>query len=387
MSIQITCKDCCSELSYPDAMGGRQVRCFRCDAVLMVPAGTPRTAPPAPVREDRVQAMPPAANNRKQQSQSTASIRETAPVRHEKTRPTRQANKRPPTAPAKRIVEEIGDAEEVVPKEKRGPSRKKRLRRPERQLPVWLWWIIAGSIGLVGCVAMALLVLINLKEEGVKYLIAMAILMPISTGILIASMFISSAVAGGIDFGEARIVIPKAAALLIVINMINLSPCGGFGSAVTLPIWLVGLMTLFKIDVWETRILLVVNWVLNTIVRWVVMSALLSAATHMADRPVDQVADPAEIESLGGQCEYGPDDTVVAIRLRGRHVSNAALLKVINFPDLRSLDLTGSRVTDDGLQYLTDMHQLQLLILTNTRVTNAGVSQLQLALPDVKIVR
>jgi hypothetical protein len=271
---------------------------------------------------------------------------------------------------------------------------------------------------------MTLVLFMGLRPEARGYVLAMVVLLPVSTAILILSMFISSAAGGGIDFGDARIVIPKAAALLFVINTINLSPCGPMGAALTFPIWLfglmslfkldlwetrmlflvnwilnfvarwvIGLMSLFKLDLWETRMLFLVNWILNFVARWVVIGIFISGAMQMSEEPEDVSPSDggAEIVALGGECVYGPGPgrPVVAIRLKGPQGTDETVAKVANshFPHLRSLDLSYSRVTDAGLEELADMDQLEELNLKFTRVTDVAVAKLQQALPGLKILR
>lgn len=106
------------------------------------------------------------------------------------------------------------------------------------------------------------------------------IMLPISTAILILAMFISSALGGGIEFGDARVVIPKAAALLLVVNLIGLVPCG---LVIAFPVWAFGLMKLFHLDLWETRILLIVNWTLNFLAQMAVIFVVMAALGHAFD--------------------------------------------------------------------------------------------------------
>lgn len=47
-----------------------------------------------------------------------------------------------------------------------------------------------------------------------------------------------------------------------------------YGRWATLPVWLIGLMTLFRLDFWEVRILFLFNWGLNFLVRWFLFAAI-----------------------------------------------------------------------------------------------------------------
>jgi hypothetical protein len=135
--------------------------------------------------------------------------------------------------------------------------------------------------------------------------LAFLVMLPISTGILVVSMVLSSRLAGGIDFGEARVAVPKAFALLVAVNLVGLVPFVGF--VLALPVWLVGLMALFRLDLREARTLSGVNWTLNTGIRLVVVAAILSALVHGGLFQDNGRPDPAQLrqasqvlESLGG---------------------------------------------------------------------------------------
>jgi hypothetical protein len=113
-------------------------------------------------------------------------------------------------------------------------------------------------------------------SQGLFVAVYLAVSIPVSAVILIVSMIISSGLGGGIEFGEAHVVIPKALGLLFVVNLIGLLP---FGIFLAFPVWAVGLMVLFKLDFWETRVLIGVNWGLNVVAR-IALVQMVFAATH-----------------------------------------------------------------------------------------------------------
>ena len=183
-------------------------------------------------------------------------------------------------------------------------------RRPRRQasvsVPAWAWWLggVAGFFVLAG--AGLLLGAVTGTSQQLLYAgLAFLVMLPISTGILVLSMVISSRVAGGIDFGEARVVIPKAFVLLVAVNLINLVP---LGFVFALPGWLIGLMVLFRLDLREARTLSGVNWTLNTLVRLLLLAGILSALLHGGFGRGNEKLDPTGgvrqagklIEGLGG---------------------------------------------------------------------------------------
>ena len=182
-----------------------------------------------------------------------------------------------------------------------GPATKK--SRPERQrpkqtfvgVPAWAWWL-GGGAGVLVAVAATLLGPAAGKPQLLYAGLAFLVMLPISTGILVLSMVISSRLAGGIDFGEARVVVPKAFVLLVAVNLIGLLP---LGFVFALPVWLVGLMAFFRLDLREARTLSGVNWVLNTVVNLFLLAAILSALLHGGLVQDNGRPDPARVRQAG----------------------------------------------------------------------------------------
>jgi hypothetical protein len=104
-----------------------------------------------------------------------------------------------------------------------------------------------------------------------EYVIPFAILLAISVVILIISMFITSALGGGVEFGQVHIVLAKAIPLLIVVSLLQLVP---FGIVISIPVWWVGLMLLFHLDFWEVRTLVAINWGLNALAHFLLLAML-----------------------------------------------------------------------------------------------------------------
>jgi hypothetical protein len=103
------------------------------------------------------------------------------------------------------------------------------------------------------------------------YVLVFIGLFVLSVVILIVSMFIASAVAGGIDFGSVSGVLLKAIPLLLVVTGLSFVP---YGNWIAIPVWWFGLMALFHLDFWEVRILVVVNWLLNLLAHVALIAAL-----------------------------------------------------------------------------------------------------------------
>jgi hypothetical protein len=92
--------------------------------------------------------------------------------------------------------------------------------------------------------------------------IPLLLLFGLSTLTLLFSMIVASRRAGGIDFGPAHIVALKGAGLLAVVTLLNAFTCG---MVLAGPVWLFGLMGLYRLDFREAGILTRINWLMNLI--------------------------------------------------------------------------------------------------------------------------
>jgi hypothetical protein len=366
----ITCDSCRSRLGVPDTLAGKRVKCPKCGIALSVPKTKTDTA-----------------------------ITSATPSRSRLVKPAPASE--PKSVSARKVPAEPPAEAEPAPDKPR-PKKKKKKRRPSGQklslVPAWVWWL--GSVAVFFGVAILLIVLAALsgaKASAVVYGVVLLIMLPVSTVILIASMILSSHLAGGIEFGEVHVVIPKALALLLVVNLVGLLPMGGY---LALPFWLFGLMYLFSLDLWEARFLITINWGLNLVVRLFFVTAIVSAMQHGkhdlgGDRPRpvlnrQQSADLKAIEALGGDWDVDEDNPtrpVVHISLADTQAKDADLERLKAFPQLQSLDLSGTRVTDAGVATLKGLSSLKSLILTGTAVTNASVNDLKQALPELQVIR
>lgn len=98
-------------------------------------------------------------------------------------------------------------------------------------------------------------------------LIAFAIALAISTGVLIVAMILTNKVLGGIDFGDVRSAALKASGLLIAVNLVAAFVPGGI--FLSLPVWFIGLMWLFRLRFLEALVLSLINWGLNVLIAFV----------------------------------------------------------------------------------------------------------------------
>jgi hypothetical protein len=371
----IVCRACGAKSRLPEQFTGRKVRCPKCAGVISLDDGSSPAPRPAP------RTVPSEAD--------------------EEIRVVKRREPLSPRPPESEEVDFPADDEDVrVKKEKK---RKKRRARQddEGSVGTWIWWYVA-----VACVVLALGVagFLVARAGHVEWVIVagieLAVMVPVSMVILVISMLLSSTIAGGINFGEIHTAIPKAALLIIAVNLVSLIPFGGF---LTFPIWVVGAMYAFDLDFWEARFLIFVNWALNFGFKLILFHALLAMMMHGGKGDLDDLApsprrsapaSPQEkaveaIEKLGGSCdddEEVEEMRIIGVDLADTQTGNADLVHLKDFPALRRLNLSNTRVTDAGLAHLKGLKQLQLVNLRGTKVTPDGVRELQKALPAAKIL-
>jgi hypothetical protein len=163
---------------------------------------------------------------------------------------------------------ETDDEEEEEPAPRPRPRRFKRRKRPRPKSTTprsyrWVGWVVVSVIYLLAAGGLTIHMIISGHTfELVVHAIEWAILMPVTLVIFFVSMFISSAIAGGIDFGDVKTAIPKALFLLAPVNFINVLLFGWAGFFLTLPVMVIGFIILFGLDLWEARFVVLINWIL-----------------------------------------------------------------------------------------------------------------------------
>jgi len=412
MSVVLSCPSCASVLRVPDLARGRLVRCPTCREAVRVK--TAEDAVPAEEAKQRFTERRPNGVPRRPAASEDVD------------RPARRRPRAEPPPEELEIVEEAPQELEVVeeveavdepvverPKKKK-KRKKKRPRLPlpgeeeERETPAWIWW--AAGCGGIGLTFLTLLVLLLVAKPGSDlqfYAISLLIKLPISTVIFFGAMILSNFIAEACDIGEIHIAIFKAFGLLLVVNIVSLlrnPSLNSLGGWITFPIWLIGVMVLFRLDFWEARILILFNWGLNFLIGIFLMSAIADwnrrAADHIGldagpassrEAPEKTGWDEHDIEDLGGKVELYPvsqdESVVIGISFRGAAITDADLAHLKDFSRLRKLDLTNTRITDAGLKHLADCKELRILIVTGTQVTDAGVEALRQALPRIQVTR
>jgi hypothetical protein len=295
MPIVVTCHSCGKTLKAPDRLAGRKAKCASCGSIVVVHdvsipeailVSGPKAKPkpkltPVAQDEEPVWAVPVMAESPRQETGLAGEEDDIVDAE-----PAEIVNAEPDE------IAEAEPAEEDPARagERRRPRRKKK-RRPrqpdEIQSPGWIrWYVGLGALVLVYAICAVIAASAGLWPFMIVRGIGLAILFPFSLIILIASMFISSYFAGGIDFGEVQTAIPKAIILLILVDSVLLIPI--YGMFLTFPVWIFGLIGLFRLDIWEARMMFLINWALNCVVRFFVLAFILSIIQHAtSDKDVD----------------------------------------------------------------------------------------------------
>lgn len=398
----VACASCGKKLKVPDNMTATKVRCPGCGEIIsLTKSAITAKLPATRSKEDKEPRSQPAVKGIKKDPPSSA--------------------KRRSQADANEIEEEERDDEEPRPRKKKRKRRSK-AKKPASAVPWWVWGGLAFTFLLFAGLISAAVIHAGYGKQLLTFCIGMAILLPVSVVILVISMFIASALLGGIDFGQAHVAIPKTAALLFVINLFAMIPY--IGPLLALGMWIVGLMVLFGLDFAETRVLVIINWGLNSMFKIFVLAAILSSMRHdgSSEKPLDikvpsgEAAAAKKIEALGGICDADEDEDdgghIFEVTLENKPVDDAFLKLLGSFPKLQSLNLPNTRltdqglrnvatlstledldlsgnpgVTDAGLEHLTALPKLELLFLSDTRVTEGGIQKLRAARPGLQVER
>ena len=172
-----------------------------------------------------------------------------------------------------------GSAEGQASVEKKRRRIKKRKRVAKARAPgAWVWWW--GSLTLA--VALVGVGIVSMYQNGYpKFAVAIAarltVGLPIGAVIFAVSMFISNYFGVDIELANFGTLIPKALWIVLVANLVALISC--FGGLAALAVFYIGAIALFKLDVWEARFLVLINWGLNWVAWVFVVTAIVSVVT------------------------------------------------------------------------------------------------------------
>ena len=328
MPIQFQCSSCRSTLQVPDNLSGRKVRCPKCRGVADVipsPAGFPAAVVPGPATaEDKG-----SPRFRTDQDEVRVRARKPAPVpepevedadevEERPARPIRSGSRRQEaisTRPLRRNEPTDAEDEEESEQVERPRRLHRRIKRRRRKLKSdstpkdwrWLWYVAGSVVYLVVAAALVIhMIATGHTVELIVHAIQWGVLMPVTLVIFFVSMFISSAIAGGIDFGDLRTAIPKAMFLLIPVNFISVLMFGWVGFIITLPILLLGFIVLFGLDPWEARFVVLINWILTRVAVFVLRLILVVNIRGPATLPNNTQQDSADNDRLEAPLQQPP---------------------------------------------------------------------------------
>jgi hypothetical protein len=295
MRIDLRCKTCLAKLSAKSELAGKFVRCPKCRnpvRVTMAPVVLPQLGnrpgskpvmAEAIVAEEPVwaEALPDDAGFDvlpDEEPMMATPLEEDAPA---ETPPPPKPKPKTKSKPSKttEVAENVDTVEEDKPKKKK--KKKKFDAKAETSIPKWMW--VAGGLGAAlatGGVIFGIILAMRMNTpdgddiDWQSTILVFLISIPIKLVVLIVSMVLSSALGGGINFGDAKTAIIGAIFLIVIVNFVEMIP--GFGIYLTLLVWLVGFMTIFGLDPWEARFLLFINWLINYFIAWAMFSYMMN---------------------------------------------------------------------------------------------------------------
>jgi predicted Zn finger-like uncharacterized protein len=288
--VLVQCPSCSSQLVVGDEAVGQRVRCPKCSTVFAPQAAVASAADPIAcpscsswlnvgphMRGKRVQ-CPKCKNifqtpEQSKEPETSYHVTATVPDDPRVVAPVETLDVLPPTVPKRRKSEEFMDElADNMPARSSSRSQRDRSQPPNAS---WMWWVF--GVGGIVVVELGLLGLaIFLESDRLRtYTVYLVLTLPISTGVLIAATYLSSIWFGSLEIGEIQVATVKAFILVAIVSVVSLIPYGGF--LFSLFIWYIGIKMLFRLEVWETRALVGINWLLTVGLRVLLMTALASA--------------------------------------------------------------------------------------------------------------
>jgi predicted Zn finger-like uncharacterized protein len=409
MTQSVLCPSCASRLRIPEQALGKRVRCPKCSNAFL--ADKQDEGPVDSVPEARP-ARPPLSTALRQAKADEALSRPKAdPDDDYELVPVARAKPRGEEAEEPEEGLEPVDMSDEAPAEKpKKKKRKKKRRRPhddESESPAWPWLVFGGSAAFLLLSFLFLLTVLLDWDNPVKFVAAYLLIgIPVSTVIFFFAMFLSSVLVGAVEIGEIHVAVVKAFGLMVIVELVSLLPLGIYASyCLSFVVSVIGLVLLFRLDIWEARIIVGINFILNLCLYLALMGVLHTIMTHAekagdvgGNRPVQpspavhkQGWDEEDVFDHDGDVEYDrkheDDAIVIGISFRDTHITDADLAHMKDFPRLTKLDLTNTSITDKGLAHLKGCKNLQVLILTRTKVSKEGVEELKQELPRLQVVR
>ena len=107
--------------------------------------------------------------------------------------------------------------------------------------------------------------------------------------------------------------------------------------------------------------------------------------TNMIGMTLNKIPQGAQTD-LGLKYYLAALKTPAALHFPNWRVTDKGMVHLKNLTNLQRLNLNGTKITDEGLIHLKKLANLQTLFLSRTNITDAGVADLQMALPNCKIL-
>jgi predicted Zn finger-like uncharacterized protein len=412
MPLPVTCPSCAIRLRVPEQALGKRVRCPQCSHSFLAER---QDEPPEEKQPEKRSERSPLSTGVRQAATDEALARRRR-GQDEDEEPVPEARRAPRGEEAEEPEQEQepadeGDEAPVESPKKKKRKKKKRRRRvdDESDNPAWPWWVFGGGGMLVLMAFLFVLTVVLDWQNPVKYAAAyLLVAIPVSTVIFFIAMFLSSVLMGAVEIGEIHVAAVKAFALVVIVQVVTVVtlPISFYGSyALSFVVSVIGLVMLFRLDIWEARVIVGINSILNLCLTLALIGVLHAIITHPekggdvgGNRPGQpspavqkQGWDDEDVFDHDGDVEYDrknqDDAIVIGISFRETRITDADLAHMKDFPRLTKLDLTNTAITDKGLGQLKPCKNLQILILTQTRVTDAGVKELRQELPKLQVVR
>jgi hypothetical protein len=299
MRVDLRCKVCQTKLAAKSELAGKSVRCPRCGnpvrvalAPVVLPqigkAASPMMATPVDDEPMMAEVLPEGNDDfdvlPDDEPMEAIPVVEPPPPRP---RPSRPAIVQPVvTQPAETVADEATEEDTPKPKKKKKKSGFKKAKKEATSIPTWMW--VVGGLGAMittGGIIVGLILMMRMNTPDGDdidwriFALEFMIGVPASLVILVISMFLSSALGGGINFGDAKTAIIGAIFLVVIVNLVAMIP--KIGIYLTLLVWLVGFMTIFGLDPWEARFLLFINWVLNYAIGMAMLHYMINRVDSM----------------------------------------------------------------------------------------------------------
>jgi hypothetical protein len=314
MAITITCPSCATQLRLPEKSSAKRARCPRCGGIVALTP--PEAAAEDQGREERLTERPPA---RAPRAESAAEPPPLPPPQGclpaTEVPPDEEDGYKLAIAPASALpsaltkpaeaVEPPDDLEDRPRKKKKRKGSKKSRERFEDgdEPPKWPWWVFGGGgVALTMFILLCLTVFLSFGHPLKWISVYLLVFLPVGTVMFFLAMFLSSVLLGAIEIGEIHVALFKAFFLVLLVDLTQLLP---FGLWLSWFVLLVGLITIFKLDIWEARMLFLIYVLLNVVLNFILWSILFSWAEGR--RADDRFQPPGRNAPFDPGRDFDPD--------------------------------------------------------------------------------